>query len=41
MVLKGTVEVVEGATATVRIVGTNGIGDHVTGTVTFCLRGAE
>jgi acyl dehydratase len=37
MVLRGTVETVEGATATVRIVGTNGIGDHVTGTVTFCL----
>ncbi|WP_053853234.1 MaoC family dehydratase [Streptomyces sp. NRRL B-24085] len=41
MVLSGRVETVEGDTATVRIVGTNGIGNHVTGTVTFCLRDAE
>jgi acyl dehydratase len=41
MVLNGRVETVEGATATVRIVGTNRIGNHVTGTVTFSLRDAE
>ncbi|MET7734820.1 MaoC family dehydratase [Streptomyces sp. NPDC005402] len=41
MVLNGTVETVEGATATVRIVGSNGIGNHVTGTVTFSLGDAE
>ena len=41
MVLTGTVETVEDTTATVRIVGTNGIGNHVTGTVTFSMRGAE
>jgi acyl dehydratase len=41
MVLHGTVETVEGATATVRIVGANGLGHHVTGTVTFSLRDAE
>ncbi|MEU6915941.1 MaoC family dehydratase [Streptomyces olindensis] len=34
MVLTGTVEQVDGDTATVRIVGANGIGTHVTGTVT-------
>ncbi|GGX16085.1 MaoC family dehydratase [Streptomyces lomondensis] len=34
MVLTGTVEEVDGDTATVRIVGVNGIGRHVTGTVT-------
>ncbi|MEU9874651.1 MaoC family dehydratase [Streptomyces phaeochromogenes] len=34
MVLTGTVEAVEGDTATVRVVGANGIGRHVTGTVT-------
>ncbi len=38
MVLTGTVEEVveeaDGGTATVRVVGTNGIGKHVTGTVT-------
>ena len=34
MVLTGTVERVDGDTATVRVVGANGIGDHVTGTVT-------
>ncbi|MFF1306830.1 MaoC family dehydratase [Streptomyces sp. NPDC058307] len=41
MVLTGTVESVEGATVTVRIVGTNGIGNHVTGTVTCSIRDAE
>ncbi|MEV7731953.1 MaoC family dehydratase [Streptomyces sp. NPDC088921] len=41
MVLTGTVEALEGTTATVRIVGTNGIGNHVTGTVTFSMRDAE
>ena len=41
MVLTGTVEALEGATATVRIVGTNRIGHHVTGTVTFSIRDAE
>ncbi|MGW9027811.1 MaoC family dehydratase [Streptomyces sp. NPDC055722] len=34
MVLTGTVEEVDGDTAEVRVVGTNGIGRHVTGTVT-------
>ncbi|MGW7254516.1 MaoC family dehydratase [Streptomyces sp. NPDC054834] len=34
MVLSGTVEEVAGTTATVRVVGENGIGRHVTGTVT-------
>lgn len=34
MVLTGAVERVEGDTATVRVVGANGIGKHVTGTVT-------
>jgi acyl dehydratase len=34
MVLTGTVEEVAGDTATVRVVGANGIGRHVTGTVT-------
>jgi hypothetical protein len=34
MVLTGTVEEVDGDTATVRVVGANGIGSHVTGTVT-------
>ncbi|MFF2381316.1 MaoC/PaaZ C-terminal domain-containing protein [Streptomyces sp. NPDC058108] len=37
MVLTGTVEEVSGRTATVRVVGTNGIGSHVTGTVTVTL----
>ncbi|TBO54602.1 acyl dehydratase, partial [Streptomyces kasugaensis] len=32
MVLRGTVTAVEGATAQVRITGTNGLGHHVTGT---------
>ncbi|MFF7767012.1 MaoC family dehydratase [Streptomyces massasporeus] len=34
MVLTGTVEEVDGDTATVRVVGANGLGAHVTGTVT-------
>ncbi|MFI0270806.1 MaoC family dehydratase [Streptomyces luteogriseus] len=34
MVLTGTVEAVDGDTATVRVVGANGLGEHVTGTVT-------
>jgi hypothetical protein len=34
MVLTGTVEEADGDTATVRVVGANGIGRHVTGTVT-------
>ncbi|MFD7241456.1 MaoC family dehydratase [Streptomyces massasporeus] len=34
MVLTGTVEEVDGDTATVRVAGTNGLGTHVTGTVT-------
>ncbi|TQK97930.1 MaoC dehydratase-like protein [Streptomyces puniciscabiei] len=34
MVLTGTVEAVDGDTATVRVVGANSLGRHVTGTVT-------
>jgi acyl dehydratase len=34
MVLSGSVEAVDGDTATVKVVGDNGIGRHVTGTVT-------
>ncbi|MFH8657759.1 MaoC family dehydratase [Streptomyces afghaniensis] len=34
MVLTGTVEKVDGDIVTVRVVGANGIGKHVTGTVT-------
>ncbi|MEU0582180.1 MaoC family dehydratase [Streptomyces sp. NPDC006132] len=34
MVLTGTVEEVDGDTATVHVVGANGLGTHVTGTVT-------
>ena len=37
MVLSGRVEEVDGDTATVRVVGENGIGRHVTGTVTVTL----
>ncbi|MBA2807418.1 MaoC family dehydratase [Streptomyces sp. KM273126] len=42
MVLTASVETVEDGTATVRVVGENGIGRHVTGTVTVTLpsRGA-
>jgi acyl dehydratase len=42
MVLTGRVEEVDGDTATVRVIGANGIGKHVTGTVTVTVpRGAE
>ncbi|TQE30003.1 OB-fold domain-containing protein [Streptomyces ipomoeae] len=34
MVLTGTIEAIDGDTATVKVVGDNGIGRHVTGTVT-------
>ncbi|MEJ8670121.1 MaoC family dehydratase [Streptomyces sp. MS1.AVA.1] len=34
MVLTGRVEEIDGGTATVRVTGANGIGEHVTGTVT-------
>lgn len=34
MVLTGRIEAVDGDTATVRVVGANGLGRHVTGTVT-------
>ncbi|MFE0640449.1 MaoC family dehydratase [Streptomyces sp. NPDC058877] len=37
MVLTGTVTEVSGATASVRITGANGLGHHVTGTVTVTL----
>jgi hypothetical protein len=40
MVLTGTVERAEGDTATVRVVGANGIGRHVTGTVTVTVPAA-
>ncbi|GHH09963.1 MaoC family dehydratase [Streptomyces rubradiris] len=40
MVLTGTVEEVDGDTAVVRVVGANGLGDHVTGTVTVSVPGA-
>ncbi|TXS41724.1 acyl dehydratase [Streptomyces sp. uw30] len=40
MVLTGRVEEVDGDTATVRVVGANGIGKHVTGTVTVTVPGA-
>ncbi|MFE8944031.1 MaoC family dehydratase [Streptomyces sp. NPDC003233] len=35
MVLTGTIEAVDGDTATVRVVGANALGRHVTGTVTI------
>ncbi|MYS91579.1 MULTISPECIES: MaoC family dehydratase [Streptomyces] len=38
MVLTGTVEEVDGDMVTVRVVGANGIGKHVTGTVTVTVR---
>lgn len=41
MVLTGTVEEVDGETATVRVVGSNGIGRHVTGTVTVTVPSAD
>ncbi|MER6496756.1 MaoC family dehydratase [Streptomyces griseorubiginosus] len=40
MVLTATVEALEGDLATVRVVGANGLGHHVTGTVTLDLGGA-
>ncbi|PNG16326.1 MaoC family dehydratase [Streptomyces cahuitamycinicus] len=39
MVLTGTVEAADGDTVTVRVVGANGIGTHVTGTVTVRIPG--
>lgn len=41
MVLTGTVEAIDGRTATVKVIGENGIGRHVTGTVTLTLGDAE
>ena len=41
MVLTGSVEEIEGDTATVRVVGANGIGKHVTGTVTVTVPAGE
>ncbi|MFG2946613.1 MaoC family dehydratase [Streptomyces adustus] len=40
MVLTGRVEDVDGATVTVGVTGTNGIGRHVTGTVTLTVPSA-
>ncbi|MFC8363611.1 MaoC family dehydratase [Streptomyces griseorubiginosus] len=40
MVLTGTVEALEGDLATVRVVGANSLGHHVTGTVTLDLGSA-
>ncbi|MFF3345711.1 MaoC family dehydratase [Streptomyces sp. NPDC002779] len=40
MVLTGSIEEVDGDTATVRVVGTNSLGAHVTGTATVTLTGA-
>ncbi|MER6789213.1 MaoC family dehydratase [Streptomyces sp. NPDC000658] len=37
MVLRGRVEEVDGETAVVRVTGDNGVGRHVTGTVTLTL----
>ncbi|MFF3326114.1 MaoC/PaaZ C-terminal domain-containing protein [Streptomyces sp. NPDC002889] len=37
MVLRGAVSAMDGATAEVRVIGTNGVGNHVTGTVTVIL----
>lgn len=39
MVLTGTIEALEGTAVTVRVVGTNGLGHHVTGTATLTLEG--
>ncbi|MCZ7459334.1 MaoC family dehydratase [Streptomyces sp. WMMC940] len=41
MTLTGTVTEVDGDTAVVRVVGSNGLGHHVTGTVTVGLPGEE
>ncbi|MER6070489.1 MaoC family dehydratase [Streptomyces sp. NPDC001817] len=40
MVLTGTIEAVDGETATVRVVGANALGSHVTGTVTVTVPAA-
>jgi acyl dehydratase len=40
MVLTGRIEEIDGDTATVRVVGTNSLGAHVTGTATVTLAGA-
>ncbi|MGW0916172.1 MaoC family dehydratase [Streptomyces sp. NPDC002784] len=40
LVLTGRIEEVDGDTATVRVVGTNSLGAHVTGTATVTLAGA-
>ncbi|MFF7949299.1 MaoC family dehydratase [Streptomyces griseorubiginosus] len=40
MVLTGTIETLEDGLATVRVVGANGLGHHVTGTVTLALGSA-
>ncbi|MFI1014446.1 MaoC family dehydratase [Streptomyces sp. NPDC020965] len=40
MVLRGSVASVEGGTAEVRVVGANGLGNHVTGTVVVTVPGA-
>jgi acyl dehydratase len=37
MTLKGTVTAIDGLTAEVRVIGANGLGHHVTGTVTLDL----
>lgn len=39
MVLTGTIETLADGLATVRVVGANGLGHHVTGTVTLALEG--
>ncbi len=41
MTLTGTVTAVDGNTAEIRVVGANGIGHHVTGTVTVTLPATE
>ncbi|MFF4696663.1 MaoC family dehydratase [Streptomyces chattanoogensis] len=41
MVLSGTVTAVDGATARIRVTGANGLGNHVTGTVTVHLGAAR
>ncbi|MFI6285579.1 MaoC family dehydratase [Streptomyces sp. NPDC051018] len=40
MVLRGTVTSVENGAAEVRVIGTNGLGNHVTGTVSVTVPGA-
>ncbi|MFS4096785.1 MaoC family dehydratase [Streptomyces sp. AF1A] len=41
LVLTGTIEAVDGDTATVRVVGANSLGRHVTGTVTVTVPAPE